>query len=95
MIGALLRVLGRYVAQPDKALHVLAAFVLTFLLMAGGMPVLAAAWLCLAVAWGKERWDKAHAEGHTWDGWDAFATVLGGLAGITLWQLIAPAWRVG
>lgn len=95
MIAALQALLGRYVAQPDKALHVLACFVIAFLALASGLTMLGTAWLCLGVAWGKERWDKAHPTAHTWDGWDAFATVCGGLLGMTLWQFVAPAWRIG
>lgn len=74
--------LSRFVAQPDKLLHFAGGLVVAFALaMAGGQ--LAALWIVAALAWAKERYDKAHPDRHTWDGWDAFATLLGGLAGVT------------
>ena len=90
MMAQLQAWLGKFVAQPDKVLHFLvgfaAAIALSFLL-----PGLATLWLCGLTAWGKERYDKAHADVHTPDGWDAFATVAGSLVALTLRAL----WRIG
>lgn len=90
-----MRALARYVAQPDKALHVAACFVIALALQLADVPTLETLWLCLGVAWAKESWDKGHPELHTWDGWDAFATLAGGLLGVTVWANLAPSWRVG
>lgn len=39
--------------------------------------------LMAAIAgWIKEKYDKMHPEKHTSDGWDAYATVIGGIVGV-------------
>jgi cyanate permease len=85
--------------QPDKVLHVLIgaavagplALLAAVLLPGWVQPravapgaLMAALWLCALLAWVKERRDKLDPLHHTWDGWDAFATVIGGLAGATV-----------
>lgn len=81
--------LAGFVAQPDKALHFFAWFVLVLALCAGGVSPLGALWAGLGLAWVKERWDRGR-PGHTWDGWDAYAGALGSLAGASVWAWIAP-----
>lgn len=89
MIDKLIAFLSRFMAQPDKLLHF------------GGMALLCAAcahffgafpalWFGAGVAWGKERYDKAHPDKHSPDGWDAYATMLGGLFGTTLICVLLP-----
>ena len=68
------------IAQPDKLEHFVGAMVLV------GVLTFFTGWIVgilggAALAWGKERYDKAHADKNTWDGWDAFATLLGGITG--------------
>lgn len=86
MMRQALALLGRYVRQPDKALHVLAGLPAGLLWPWLGLWAL---WLGALLAWGKEWHDKARPERHTYDGWDAFATLLGALLGAS----IAEAWR--
>ncbi len=76
---SILAFLGKWFAQPDKVLHVAAGIGAQFVL---GLFVPVVPTLCVVafIAWGKERYDKAHADVHTPDDWDAFATVVGGLA---------------
>lgn len=87
--------LARFVAQPDKALHVMAGLLLVFLLCSAGVAPMWALAACSGVAWAKERWDKSRPKVHTWDGWDGFATVIGGQLGAAAWVTIAPSWAVG
>jgi hypothetical protein len=87
----LIAFLSRYVSQPDKVLHLLAgaavALVALVLAMWCGLALgagqLVALWAGCAVAWFKERCDRAYPLRHTWDGWDAFATFLGALVAVT------------
>lgn len=90
--------LARWFAQPDKFLHAavgMLAFVIVSLAgetWANSLPtalrvVLALCAVSLA-AWGKERYDKAHPQTHTWDGWDAYATTVGGMLGSLFWVLV-------
>lgn len=83
MIEKLNAFLARYVAQPDKVLHFAGAALLCALVARffGPFPAL---WFGAGLAWGKERYDKAHPEKDTWDGWDAYAALLGGLFGTTM-----------
>lgn len=39
---------------------------------------------CMVAAYAKERYDKANPTKHTYDGWDAFATGVGSLVGVTI-----------
>ena len=92
MIAKLLLMLGRVFAQPDKALHALVGLALgvvalTIAVDAGMHPAwafCAVLWAGAAVAWGKERADRTDPAHHTWDGWDAFATLLGVQIGASL-----------
>lgn len=89
--------LARWFAQPDKVLHVIVgalafnALVLASrsLPMPGALRTSALLALVALAAWAKERYDKAHPTAHTADGWDAFATVAGGLAAALAWALAA------
>lgn len=92
-MNALLQWLRGFVAQPDKALHFIAGFAAGFML-ASVVGVLWAQWAGLGLSWAKERWDKGRPDRHTFDGWDAFATQCGVVAGATLWDAIAPQWGV-
>lgn len=83
MIARLAAFLGRYVRQPDKVLHLAAGAAFGGLLAAFLGP-LWALWLGAGLSWAKERRDKAQPDRHTWDGWDAFATLCGVLLGVTL-----------
>lgn len=78
--------LSRFVEQPDKVLHVAVGFALATV-AAVWLSDLGVLGLVGLVAWGKERYDKAHADVHTFDGWDAFATVAGGWFGLLAWRL--------
>ena len=104
MAAGLLAFLGRFWRQPDKALHfaigaavagslgLLAVLVASTLLRprpAALAGLLAGLWLCALVAWAKERSDRGDPEHHTPDGWDAFATLLGGLLGASV-----AAWLI-
>jgi hypothetical protein len=97
-MNALLRWLGAIFAQPDKAVHAVVEGVLAFVVVAAFgaavVTLLATLWAGAAIAWFKERYDKAHPAAHTWDGWDAFAGLLGALAGVTLGYAVVT-WGVG
>ncbi len=91
--------LARFFAQPDKALHAVGGFLIGLVLALGaivgaGVPahwaVAGAVLAGFAIAWGKERADKAHPDRHTWDGWDAYATALGCALGASLGPALAP-----
>ena len=82
--------LGRYFAQPDKVLHAAAGAIAQAVLRLLLPPVFSLA-VVAAIAWGKERYDKAHAAEHDAEGWDAYATLLGGLALEVGWTAIALA----
>ena len=92
MIAPMVRLLGRWFAQPDKVLHyivgaLLALVMLTALVWYGlSRPAAGAATLAagMLVAYGKEWADKGRA-GHTWDGWDAFATLSGAVCVVGGW----------
>lgn len=89
--------LARWFAQPDKVLHALiglAAFIASMMVMAhapGILPLALAVRIVVsltvvaALAWAKERYDKAHPESHTADGWDAYATSVGAHVGAIAW----------
>ena len=95
--------LKKYVAQPDKALHFAAGAIafcvllpLTAVLTVSGS--LRTTGILVAVAalgWAKERWDKRHPEEHVVDGWDAYATLLGGLAAALVWSAVALMMHKG
>lgn len=70
----------RGVRQPDKVLHVLAGLPVGLLAPWLGLWAL---WLGALLAWGEE-WRQKRTPGRTYDGWDAFATLLGALLGATL-----------
>ena len=78
--------LARFVAQPDKVLHFLVGMAIAATL-AVVLSDIGTLWACGLIAWGKERYDKAHPDVHTPDGWDAFATVAGSLLALTLWAI--------
>ena len=88
-MNAVLVWLGRWFAQPDKAAHGIIELVLGFVLLSAMLASgLDPAWSVLAVlsvgtliAWVKERYDKAHPDVHTFDGWDAYAGTVGTLLG--------------
>lgn len=77
----------KFVNQPDKFLHFVVCFMAEGLLLFSGVSLLASLWLCTLLAWGKEKYDKAHPDKHSADGWDAFATLAGGLTAATLYPL--------
>lgn len=95
-MNAVYAFLLRFVDQPDKVLHAAVGALLALAGMwaaseAEWAPVpamLAVLWAGTLIAWGKERYDKSHPLVHTWDGWDAFATVVGVCAGLTLFEAI-------
>ncbi|WP_293937651.1 hypothetical protein [Iodobacter sp.] len=69
----------------DKLMHFTGGAII-FILAALLLPQSIAALLVWAVAGGKELYDQAHPESHTFDGWDAYWTVAGGvLAAILQW----------
>lgn len=94
--------LGRWFAQPDKAMHgileALFAFIACFALDAAGVAplvaVLVVLWAGTLIAWAKERYDKAHPDRHTFDGWDAYAGTLGTLIGTTFAHVLIH-WVIG
>ena len=68
---------------PQDKLQHFAGGAILFTLAALILPLSLAALLVWAVAGGKELYDRAHPESHTFDGWDAYWTVAGGvLAGL-------------
>ena len=95
MIARLTAWLAGFVAQPDKLLHFLVLLALVYVLRAAGVPELLALWIGAGLCWAKERYDRARPAIHTWDGWDAFAGMVGALAGCQAWRWIAPHWAVG
>lgn len=84
ILARLVQLLGRFVAQPDKLLHLVGGLIVAGVVLALTRVAVLALWAGAAVAWLKERYDKAHPDRHTWDGWDAFATFLGALVCVTL-----------
>ena len=86
-ITAFLARLG--VAQPDKVLHFVVGLLLQLALRLL-LPPMAALGAVSAIAWGKERYDKAHQNVHTPDGWDAYATMLGALVFELILELVIP-----
>lgn len=83
MIDKLIAFLSRFMAQPDKALH-FAGMVLVCVIVGHFGGVLPGLWFGAGISWGKERYDKAHPDKHSPEGWDAFAALLGSLAGVTV-----------
>jgi hypothetical protein len=86
-VNRLTAFLARWLAQPDKALHVIVGALIAMCL-APTLNDLTCIAIVGALGWGKERYDKAHADVHTPDGWDAFATVAGAVLGLFLWALV-------
>lgn len=86
-----LRFLSRWFTQPDKILHGVVGFVAFIALMFLPLPIPAAMHIVAALevvywlGWGKEQYDKSHTALHTYDGWDALATVRGALTAALLW----------
>lgn len=73
----------------DKLLHFIAGTVVMFTL---GLlhPAIGLA-ACGVASWLKEEWDARRPATHTYDGWDAYATMLGTIPGYAL--LLAWASR--
>lgn len=72
--------------RKDKQLHAIVGFAIGF---ATGYATAMTAPGIIAAAiagWGKELWDRQHPE-HTYDPWDAHATILGGIVGSALGSL--------
>ncbi|MEO8805841.1 MAG: hypothetical protein ABI433_07155 [Burkholderiaceae bacterium] len=90
-MNAMLAWFGRWFVQPDKALHALVGMLFA-LGLAPLFSDLAVIGIVGLIAWGKERYDKAHADKHTPDGWDAFATVAGALLGLLVWRVLMHNW---
>ena len=96
-MSAVMQWLRQWFAQPDKALHFIVGAVaysaLLYLTRSVPAPGALRATAILAVvaviAWGKERYDKTRPDTHTWSGWDAFATLAGGLACALGWAWLA------
>lgn len=88
-MSALLAWLARWFDQPDKVLH-FAAGAIVAVLLAPMLNELTVLCLVAFVGWAKEVYDKAHADVHTPDGWDAFATLMGALFWLVLWALFGP-----
>ncbi|MCX7204729.1 MAG: hypothetical protein NT086_01835 [Proteobacteria bacterium] len=71
----------------DKLMHFTGGAII-FILAALILPQSIAVAIVWGVAGGKELYDKAHPEIHTFDGWDAYWTVAGGVfAAILIWLL--------
>ena len=73
--------------QKDKVAH-LGVGALIAALAGTIVPPAAALAIVVLVAWEKESYDKGHPEAHTFDGWDAFATLVGGV----VWVLASDVW---
>ena len=95
--------LTTFVAQPDKVLH-FAAGALAFCLLlpltavltvSGSLRTTAILVAVAALGWAKEQWDKRHPEENVVDGWDAYATLLGGLAAALVWSAVALVMHKG
>lgn len=65
---------------PQDKLQHFAGGAIIFTLAALILPLSLAALLVWCVAGGKELYDRTHPESHTFDGWDAYWTVAGGVA---------------
>lgn len=63
----------------DKLLHALAGLAISY--AASSAHVLAGPPAAAFIGRLKEGYDRRHPTAHTYDGWDAFATVAGGLPG--------------
>ena len=72
---------------PQDKLQHFAGGAILFILAALILPLSLSALLVWCVAGGKELYDRAHPDRHTFDGWDAYWTVAGGVA-VGLLQLI-------
>lgn len=73
----------------DKALHfAVGAGVFVAAMLLGANAPVAMVLVCL-VAWGKERYGRAHPEKHSEDGWDAFASVAGAVVAHAVWTAFA------
>lgn len=95
MIGRVVAWLARWMRQPDKLLHFAAWFALGYVLAAADVGLLESVSLGALLAWVKERWDKAHPARHTPDGWDAYASTIGALAGVWLWAAVVAPRIIG
>ena len=60
--------------------------------MAAAVGTLIGVWLTGVAAWVKEAWDRRHPEKHTFDGWDAFATVAGACAVALVSAVLLVIW---
>jgi hypothetical protein len=87
-MNSLMTFLRRWFARPDLALHFVAGFAIVVLLASldPTLPladrVIAAQIVVSALGWAKEHYfDRPRPGRHTVDGWDAFATAIGGQAG--------------
>lgn len=79
----------QFFAQPDKFLHFIVCYILIIGLLFLGLDVIPSLWVCFFVAWAKEiLYDKKRPSQHSVDGWDAYATVAGALAGLTTWAYV-------
>lgn len=96
-MSTILRWLGGWVSQPDKLLHFLVGAIAFSALLyvtrhvpaPGTLRVTTILAAIALLAWGKERYDRDRPTVHTWSGWDAFATLLGGLACALGWAWLA------
>lgn len=71
----------------DKLLHFLGGLIIC-ILASLVLPLAISIALVWGIAGSKELYDKAHPEIHTFDGWDAYWTVAGGVfAAILIWML--------
>ena len=74
----------------DKLAHMAIGFLVCLLLQPVNPDL--GMFTCVVLAWAKERYDFLRPMKHTPDGWDAYATVLGGAifqASLLLWPLLA------
>lgn len=75
----------------DKVLHFGIASGVTSVALFFGLPPAAALLFAWVLGGGKELYDRARPEAHTFDGWDAFWTSSGGLFAFvaqTLWSAL-------
>ena len=72
--------------EKDKIAHVIVGAVITGVLSVF-VGQIGALLICAVAAYAKEDYDEAHPERHTQDGWDAYATVCGGIACMGLVQV--------
>lgn len=79
----------KFFKQPDKFMHFTVCYFLMLALLYLGLAIIPSLWACFFVAWAKEQlYDKKRPTQHSNDGWDAYATVVGALAGLTTWAYV-------